>query len=565
MADQAPMSESERLRFATAVLGALEAPLTEGNMMLLLAWMYRENTGAKNNPFATTFALDDSTEYNNANPPVRNFRTFEEGVEATVRTFDPDGVSRTDPNRYNDILAALQEGTSPEEVLESDVLKDELFTWGTFRGEDDKMSAGWAGASMPELRRSWENFRRTQKDDLQSLYEEALVNRESWAAPEETDLLPVDGYSPPPLPLPEDRPVVEELGSLDDAIDEAEREALGETPFAGLGEVPGGKTPKELVTMAGLFGGSEYFLNHPDFVIERDGQMVNALWYAFSVEKIRDPDRIKDLFQETKWWRTRNSIQRSFDVGFAEAGGPDWGHGDVAFDPQNLTLDQLEILDAQLDAISLEAGQLGIDVVANRDALLRMAYKASRMGMTQAEWKQEFSNTAGLLLDVSKLGGAVATERKFVDTLSRTWMIPMSDEVKDQNVLDLYYGKTSQATLTQIFKEQAKNKFPTLAGVIDLGYSPASYMQSYQTKASTLLERPVDLMGRDSNMFTRIISGGKLDNGTNTIMSQWEADNYVRGLEEWNYTRNAEDDAYAFATDVAQLFGGLGTPSYFRV
>jgi len=612
MADQAPMSESERLRFATLVLGALDAPVTEGNMTLLLAWMYRENTGAKNNPFATTFALDDSTEYNNANPPVRNFRTFEEGVEATVRTFDPDGLSKTDPNRYNDILAALQEGTSPEEVLESDVLKDELFTWGTFRGEDNKMSAGWAGASIPERRRSFENFRRQNKgEDLRSLWEQGGYVRyqENWekrmeeynrdGGPDadpftiqippdlETDPgievdpetlyedgmrpAPMPTYEPPPMPTYERPP--EDLStslegastSLDDAIGEAEREALGETPFAGLGEVPGGKTPKELVTMAGLFGGSEYFLNHPDFVIERDGQMVNALWWAFSVEKIRDPDRIKDLFQETKWWQTRNSIQRSFDVAFAEAGGPDWGHGDVAFDPQNLTLDQLEILDAQLDAISLEAGQLGIDVVANRDALLRMAYKASRMGMTQAEWKQEFSNTAGLLLDVSKLGGAVATERNFVDTLSRTWMIPMSDEVKDQNVLDLYYGKTSQATLTQIFKEQAKNKFPTLAGVIDLGYTPAGYMQSYQTKASTLLERPVDLMGRDSNMFTRIISGGKLDNGTNTIMSQWEADNYVRGLEEWKYTRNAEDDAYAFATDVAQLFGGLGTPSYFRM
>ena len=138
MPDQTPMPESERLRFAAVVLGALEAPLTEGNMTLLLAWMYRENTGAKNNPFATTFALDDSTEYNNANPPVRNFRTFEEGVEATVRTFDPEGVSRTDPNRYNDLIAALREGTSPEEVLENDVLKDELFTWGTFRGEDNK-------------------------------------------------------------------------------------------------------------------------------------------------------------------------------------------------------------------------------------------------------------------------------------------------------------------------------------------------------------------------------------------------------------------------------------------
>ena len=127
MAADAPMPEEDRLRFATLVLGALDAPVTEGNMTLLLAWMYRENTRAENNPFATTFNLDGSTQYNDAG--VRNFATFEEGVEATVRTFDPEGVSETNPDRYNDIVAALRAGTSPQDVLDSDELKDESVSY----------------------------------------------------------------------------------------------------------------------------------------------------------------------------------------------------------------------------------------------------------------------------------------------------------------------------------------------------------------------------------------------------------------------------------------------------
>ena len=47
-------------------------------------------------------------------------------------------------------------------------------------------------------------------------------------------------------------------------------------------------------------------------------------------------------------------------------------------------------------------------------------------------------------------------------------------------------------------------------------------------------------------------------------MSLWQAGDYVRNLPEWQTTKNAVDDAYDLATDVVQLFGGLGTPSYFR-
>ena len=664
MAADAPMPEEDRLRFATLVLGALDAPVTEGNMTLLLAWMYRENTGAKNNPFATTFNLDGSTQYNDAG--VRNFATFEEGVEATVRTFDPEGVSETNPDRYNGIVAALRAGTSPQDVLDSDELKDELFTWGTFakgEGENKTMSAGWAGASIPELRRSWENFRRQNKgEDLRSLWEQGgyvryqenwesrmeEYNRDggpdgdrfTWETPPDLDIDPgiradegeynllPDGMKPVPMPSGErflkdripkeyekllegqelvafrngeiisialngrnvEEAIAEEMAvegteavsenriftnapvtpiddastSLDDAIDEAEKEALGDFGWEGIGDAQDGKTPQEVLALSEIFGDAEYYLSHPDFVIERDGKMVNALWYAYT-QKLRDPAAVKDLFQETEWWQTRNPTQREFDAAWAEAGGPEWGAGDVAFDPQNLTLDQLALLETKLDAIRLEAGQLGIDVVANRDSLLRMAYKASRMGMTPDEWKQEFVKQAGMSFDPDRLGGALATQRSFVETTNRKWMLPPgSSEEVGQTALDIYLGKMTQTNYNEALKEEAKIAYPTLAPMIDQGMTVEGFMGAYKTSAQTLLERPINFMGKDNSMFMHMISGGERSEGVPGVMSLWQSGDYVRNLPEWQTTKNAVDDAYEMASDFAQLFGGLGTPSYFR-
>ena len=104
--------------FAEAILRGIGAPVSDMNMRSMLAWMTGENTKAAFNPLATTRkGFDGATEFNSAG--VKNFKDFEQGVEATLETLNL--------GYYTDIVAALQRGTTPYELQQLVVASP----WGT--------------------------------------------------------------------------------------------------------------------------------------------------------------------------------------------------------------------------------------------------------------------------------------------------------------------------------------------------------------------------------------------------------------------------------------------------
>lgn len=101
------MKPGSRGAFARALLQGLGAPETEGNMRALMAWMTGENTRAANNPLATTIeGYEGATTFNSAR--VKNFKDFDQGVEATLRTLNL--------SYYTDIVDALRRGTNVQEL-----------------------------------------------------------------------------------------------------------------------------------------------------------------------------------------------------------------------------------------------------------------------------------------------------------------------------------------------------------------------------------------------------------------------------------------------------------------
>lgn len=91
----ASYKESEKRRFATAVLQKLGAPVNEVNISAMLRWMNQEDSRSKQekgtraigidryNPLNTTLNLQGSTDSGGG---IRAYNTFEQGVEATVKT-----------------------------------------------------------------------------------------------------------------------------------------------------------------------------------------------------------------------------------------------------------------------------------------------------------------------------------------------------------------------------------------------------------------------------------------------------------------------------------------------
>jgi peptidoglycan hydrolase CwlO-like protein len=86
--------------WARLLLVALGAPVVRDNLVAIVAWEAAEGTPATWNPLATTIAMPDSTIYNSHG--VRNYRSKEQGIEASVMTLHRPG------HGYDAIISSLK-------------------------------------------------------------------------------------------------------------------------------------------------------------------------------------------------------------------------------------------------------------------------------------------------------------------------------------------------------------------------------------------------------------------------------------------------------------------------
>ena len=73
-----------RGEFTRAVFEKLSFKVDGARLAFGVAWAAYESTEAKNNPWATTYTTQSSTDFNQDG--VKNYPTFEDGVNATVAT-----------------------------------------------------------------------------------------------------------------------------------------------------------------------------------------------------------------------------------------------------------------------------------------------------------------------------------------------------------------------------------------------------------------------------------------------------------------------------------------------
>lgn len=103
--------------WAEQFLLELGAPINTHTIDGILAWMEGENTKARNNPLATTRAAFDATDFNSAG--VKNYRTFSDGMTATVETITL--------APYKTLLKAIHSGISAHAIA-TEIVRS---PWGT--------------------------------------------------------------------------------------------------------------------------------------------------------------------------------------------------------------------------------------------------------------------------------------------------------------------------------------------------------------------------------------------------------------------------------------------------
>ena len=289
------------------------------------------------------------------------------------------------------------------------------------------------------------------------------------------------------------------------------------------------------------FGLTSFFLDRDDMLIlnPETGEEVNVLQYIEDTGKTND-EEVLGLISQTKWYQNTGPTSRAFERDWSVAG----------------KAGRAELLDETSDLISREAKKIGLTLT--EDQLYSLSFNAKMMGMDDYEIRQEFVDNWELSFDSEAVqSGNIAALRNKVNQAASKYMISLDDEALANYAESLYLGEASLDGIEAGLRNQAIGQMPELGNLIKQGYTPQMYFSSYKTQAERLLERKIDFMGDDNNMFINIMGGQSDDTYIQKPLTLTQANRYFRGLDEWKYTKNARQEARGMADQVGRMFGAV--------
>jgi len=289
------------------------------------------------------------------------------------------------------------------------------------------------------------------------------------------------------------------------------------------------------------FGLTSFFLDRDDMLIlnPETGEEVNVLQYIEDTGKTND-EEVLGLISQTKWYQNTGPTARAFERDWSVAG----------------KAGRAELLDETSDLISREAKKIGLTLT--EDQLYSLSFNAKMMGMDDYEIRKEFVDNWELSFDSEAVqSGNIAALRNKVNQAAGKYMLLLDDDALATAAESLYLGETSLDGLEAGFRNQAIGQMPELGNLIKQGYTPQMYFSSYKTQAERLLERKIDFLGNDRNMFINVMGGQTDDTFIQKPLTLTQANRYFRGLDEWKYTKNARQEARGMADQVGRMFGAV--------
>lgn len=282
---------------------------------------------------------------------------------------------------------------------------------------------------------------------------------------------------------------------------------------------------------------------------------VNVLQYIKD-QNLTDPNEIRAAFSTTKWFADTNETMQQFDLEWSAAGSPTSLNDEITLRRRELIADQENYIRDQLALLGLE------DKVTDKQ-ITDLAILAKRTGMDNQAVRQTMTDVNSEFLNFTSFAGEMDTGllgvyKSGVENMAGQYMIGLSDASLDEWVTGMFESEDPELQLA-LYREEmqqlAKERFPTIGGLIDQGMTPKQYFAPYKDKAELLLERPVDFMGGDANWFDKIANGTPDNETGSRVMTYTEANKFIRGLPEWQTTKNANDEAREIADNIGRMFG----------
>ena len=337
-----------------------------------------------------------------------------------------------------------------------------------------------------------------------------------------------------PSAVPEDKRG-ERVDRFDDGADASGGDSTGDS----TGDTGGDSTepPDEIVTdedianLAAAYGYGARWLNHEELgPILR--QAAEEGWY----DNATGQARLEAAIKGTDWWDNHDANERNHQL--LEASDP---------------AEAERLLDLQVDRLQRAAGQLGLAIADDRVREIARAahvenwsdYEINQNMLLEAEWAP------------GQAGGEVADYYSVIDAHAGDYMVGhlIDDTTKDEWARALYLGDATEMGIRNDIAALAQSAFPSMDNRIGQGYTARQILSPLRQEAARLLEIDASSIDLMTDPRFQPIWQQQNDDGTTRVMSVAEVGQYVRGLDDWQTTKNATDEAHRFAEFIGKKFG----------
>lgn len=147
------------------------------------------------------------------------------------------------------------------------------------------------------------------------------------------------------------------------------------------------------------------------------------------------------------------------------------------------------------------------------------------------------------------------TDAASLRSLARSYGLNLNDSIVESYVQNVIQGNLSVEQITSQFREQAKSLYPSLANQLDRG-TVDDATQTYRNIASNILGvDPTGVDFTDATKYGKLLTYQDPKTGESRLMNATEWTQYLRGLPEWQNTKEAKDSYTNIIDTVTTLFG----------
>lgn len=252
-----------------------------------------------------------------------------------------------------------------------------------------------------------------------------------------------------------------------------------------------------------------------------------------------DPETFQGRLMQTPWWKRTSDTARTY---YELKSG----------DPSTYTRRQDE-LKAQIRDIGGTMGY-GADVL-DEGYLNHFADKALEFGLSTRQIQAMIADEITPMIGASEKGNTLAQIRQVQQAYSyaidNPTLLYWSQEINS--------GRQTVENFQNMVREQMKNLFPNLAGMMDSGMTFKQIVEPYRQMLSKEFDgrnvEDFDFMG--DAKWRHVVDYVDPKDGTHRTMSMQELQQYARSQPEWRNTKNAKDQVSQIGEQLLQSFGAV--------